>query len=299
MKPGILVISHGSREAGWVQLVDDAVKTAAALLESRFTIGVSETVQPAAAGSRSSAGDGTELPEGAPVPVVSAFLEIVEGRLIQDGIDQLEAEGVTELYVLPLFVSSGSTHVDDIGQAFGLPPVTGEREGELARFRVAADMRVHVGQPIDDDPDIAELLLSNIRELSAEPEREMLLLIAHGSREAVFHERWRRGMKRLAERMKTLGGFARADIAMLLPNQAACKLGALQKKRQDKEVIVVPLFLSSGYFTQTVIPKRLEGFTYRYNGRAMLPHPIVARWMVKQIRRWLDRLGAHRLGTSG
>ncbi|MFC0393624.1 sirohydrochlorin chelatase [Paenibacillus mendelii] len=298
MKPGILVISHGSREAGWVQLVDDAVASVAASLERRFTRGAYEAVPSAATGGQASS-DGAEPREGAPVPIVSAFLEIVEGRLIQDGIDQLEAEGVTDLYVLPLFVSSGSTHVDDIGQAFGQPPVTVEREGELGRFRVAAGMRVHVGLPIDDDPDIAELLLSNIRELSEQPERELLLLVAHGSREAVFHDRWRRGMKRLAERMKTIGGFARADIAMLLPNQAACKLGALQKKRQDKAFIVVPLFLSSGYFTQTVIPKRLEGFTYRYNGRAMLPHPFIARWMEKQIAAWLDELGAHRLGTKG
>ncbi|RAP74392.1 sirohydrochlorin chelatase [Paenibacillus montanisoli] len=255
MKPGVLVISHGSREAGWVKLVDEAV--AAVKLD-------------------------------AVVPVVSAFLEIVEGRLIQDGIDRLEAEGVTELYVLPLFVSSGSTHVDDIAQAFGVAPVSAARSGELAPFRIGAGTRVRFGLPIDDDADIAELLLGNIASLSAEPARERLLLVAHGSREAVFHGRWRSGMTQLAERVRELGGFAGADIAMLLPNQAACRLRALQRRYPGDVFIVVPLFLSEGYFTRTVIPGRLEGLDYRYNGRALLPHPCIVRWMERQVGCWLS-----------
>jgi sirohydrochlorin cobaltochelatase len=282
MKPGVLVISHGSREAEWVRLVDQAVAAAAGSDVLRQIAG--DMVE-ARTGTRmqSTIGRGT-------VPVVSSFLEIVEGRLIQDGINQLEAEGVSDLYVLPLFVSSGSTHVDDIAQAFGQPPVSAKREGELERFRWRESTRVHFGLPIDDDADIAELLLSNIRELSSAPEQERLLIVAHGSRDAGFHGRWRQGMTRLAGRLRELGDFAGADIAMLLPNQAACVMKALQRKQAGLAVIVVPLFLSDGYFTRTVIPERLEGLDYRYNGRAMLPHPCVTRWMERQIASWLERL---------
>ncbi|SEP01440.1 CbiX protein [Paenibacillus sp. OV219] len=353
------MVSHGSREADWVRLVDDAVSACADLM-------------------------------GSEVPVVSAFLELVEGRLIQDGVHVLEAEGVTDLYVLPLFVSSGSTHVDDIAQAFGMEPVSAARVGELERFVVQRGVRVRFGVPIDDDGDIAELLLRNIaglsggrdgtlsagaeRALAAECElkeevgareerplakaknepsegteqlsamakhetlagesgepsesagalaeltaaereselnalavgepsdgaraeqlpaarrRERLLLVAHGSREAVFHGRWRDGMAALAERVRELGGFAGAHSAMLLPNQAACKLGALQRRYPDDTFIVVPLFLSEGYFTRTVIPTRLAGLNYRYNGRALLPSPQIARWMERQIRKWLSTM---------
>ncbi|REE90604.1 sirohydrochlorin ferrochelatase [Paenibacillus taihuensis] len=279
VKPGVLVVSHGSREADWVRLVDDAVAACSALM-------------------------------GSEVPVVSAFLELVEGRLIQDGVNALEAEDVTDLYVLPLFVSSGSTHVDDIAQAFGMAPVSATRAGELEPFAVREGMRVRFGAPIDDDGDIAELLLRNIEGLSseaawelgaaregalgagAEPvrRRERLLLVAHGSREAVFHGRWRDGMAALAERVRELGGFAGAHSAMLLPNQAACKLGALQRRYPDDAFIVVPLFLSEGFFTRTVIPTRLAGLNYRYNGRALLPSPQIARWMERQIREWLRDL---------
>jgi len=254
MKPGILVISHGSREQEWIRQVDHAVRTAAAELE----------------------------PAG--MPVVSSFLEIVEGRLIQDGIDELERLGVTDVLVIPLFVSSGSTHVDEIGQAFGLKPVA-HLEGELDAFRVQS--RIDFGRPIDDDDDIAELLLSNIMELSAAPHEEALLLVAHGSEAPVFYDRYIYGLTSLAQRMKALGGFARAECALLLPDQAAAKLAQMRKQRPDEAVIVVPLFLSPGYFTKHVIPKRLEGHSYRYNGRAMLPHSAISRWISRQAAEWL------------
>lgn len=263
MKQGILVISHGSREASWVKLVDEAVRGAAESLGAEGTM------------------------------VVSSFLEIVEGRLIQDGIDELERAGVTDIFVQPLFVSSGSTHVDEIAQAFGFPPVA-DLEGDLGNFRVHA--KVTFGQPIDDDPEIAELLLGNIAELSVMPDREALLLVGHGSKENVFHERWARGLGLLAERLRSLGGFARAEYAMLLPDQAAAKLAAMQADRPDEAVIVVPLFLSPGYFTSHVVPTRLAGLEYRYNGRAMLPNPAIERWLVRQITGWLSEWNARQDG---
>lgn len=257
MKPGILIISHGSREAAWVQLVDEAIAAAAA--------------SPSLSG----------------VPIMSSFLEIVEGRLIQDGIDELERQGVTDMFVVPLFVSSGSTHVDEIGQAFGFPWVS-DLEGDLGTFRVKAT--IHYGLPIDDDPQIAELLASNIAPLSTRPESESLLLIGHGSKEKVFHERWQEGLKKLGERVRGLGGFKRAEYAMLLPDQAAGKLAVMQAANPQEAVIVVPLFLSQGYFTNHVIPNRLNGFVYRYNGKAMLPNAAIEQWLEHQMIDGLQRL---------
>ncbi|GGD88154.1 sirohydrochlorin chelatase [Paenibacillus nasutitermitis] len=301
MRPGVLVISHGSREAQWVQLVDDAVNSASSRvrwrpegIQGRQQAEGSGAAWEALSPARAAGEKRLELSVargGQAVPVISSFLEIVGGRLIQDGIDQLEAEGVTHIYVLPLFVSSGSTHVDDIAQAFGLPPVSSRRPGELARFRWKEETRIRFGLPIDDDPQIAGMLLANIRGLSEAPERERLLLVAHGSREAVFHGRWRSGLQQLLQRLLQLGGFAGGDTAMLLPNQAACRLGAMRRKEPQQAVIVVPLFLSEGYFTRTVIPSRLGDLAYRYNGRALLPSPGIAGWMEEQINGWLAGFG--------
>lgn len=248
VKYGILVISHGSRSEEWVRLVDEAVAA-------------------------------VELPAG--VPICSSFLEIVEGRLIQDGIDLLEAGGVTDLIVVPLFVSSGSTHIDEIRYALGVQAEP-SLPTDLAPFRVQA--KVHFASPIDDDPLIAGIVLEKLKGLSRDPSRELVVLVGHGSAEEGFYEKWRQGLGRLAERVRQAGGFAASDTALLLPNELPALLARWHRERPELAAIVAPLFLSEGYFTERVIPERLQGSDHRYAGRALLPHPDISRWIERQIR---------------
>ncbi len=244
---GVLVISHGSRSGRWVRLVDEAVSR-------------------------------VRLPAG--IPIESSFLEIVENRLIPDGIRKLEERGVTDIIVVPLFVSSGSTHIHEIGSAFGVisgPDPASERKPFAVRSRI------HFGSPMDDDPLVADILYDKIKDLSVRPEKEIVLLIGHGSNQPGFYDKWRAGTERLAARIRALAGFAAADAALLLPDEAGSRLRHWRTQRPDCDVLVAPLFLSEGYFTSSVIPARLEGLAYRYNGRAMLPHPLVSRWIEKQV----------------
>ncbi|NKI24650.1 hypothetical protein HFN20_26215, partial [Paenibacillus dendritiformis] len=113
MRSGLLVISHGSPDGSWVTLVDEAMAQAA-------------------------------WPEG--VPIASSFLGCVPGRTIQDGIDELEAQGADAIGVIPLFVSGGSTHVDEIAYALGVTSAP-LADTELAPFRLRAQVRY--GRPLD------------------------------------------------------------------------------------------------------------------------------------------------------
>jgi len=246
VKYGILVISHGSRSKEWVRLVDEAVAA-------------------------------VRVPDG--VPIVSSYLEIVEGRLIQDGITRLESLGVSDIIVVPLFVSSGSTHIDEISYALGLKPQPA-LPTELKPFAIRA--RIHCTSPIDDDPDIADIVYENIRPLSTDPSQEIVLLVGHGSIEQGFYERWLDGLQKLALRIQAAGGFGEVDTAMLLPDQLRARMDYWNECKPNHTVLVAPLFLSEGYFTNEVIPSRLESCTYRYNGRSLLPHPLIARWMERQ-----------------
>ncbi|WNS41585.1 CbiX/SirB N-terminal domain-containing protein [Paenibacillus sp. MMS20-IR301] len=252
MLPGVLLISHGSRDGVWVSLVEEAV---------------------------------SHLQLAEEIPVAVSFLELVEGRLIQDGINELENEGVTDIIVIPLFVSSGSTHIDEIEYALGAKAVP-ERETELTPFRVTA--RIHFGYPVDDDPDIAVMIWDKIKELSKNPERETLLLVGHGSRHEGFRQRWERGITSLAARVRELSGVAAADYGLLNPDSVRSRVEYWQAQGHD--VLVAPLFLSEGYFTKAVIPRRLEGLEYAYSGRTLLPHPLLPRWIERQTEAALERL---------
>ncbi|MEI2281901.1 sirohydrochlorin chelatase [Paenibacillus polysaccharolyticus] len=251
-KPGVLIISHGSQEKTWVESVDDAI--------SRLN-----------------------LPD--PLPVEAGFLELVDGRLIQDGINRLEAQGVTDLLVVPLFVSSGSTHVDEIEYAIGAKDAP-ERETDLEPFEVKA--RVHFGYPVDNDPDIAVMVWDKVRLLSQQPEQETILLVGHGSIHDGFRQRWEAGISSLAERVQQISGVAHTDYALLNPESVYDKAKYWSEERGSR-VIVAPLFLSAGYFTQHVIPGRLKELEYAYSGETLLPHPLLGQWLERQIQFLLEQ----------
>ncbi|SFA77398.1 Sirohydrochlorin ferrochelatase [Cohnella sp. OV330] len=254
-RPGILVISHGSREPGWVAQVEEAVA------EAR-----------------------TKLP--ADLPVVAAYLELVEGRLIQDGVRALEAQGVTDIYALPLFVSSGSTHVDEIGWALGAYAEP-RRETDLEPIAVTA--RLTYGEPIGSDPEIARALADKLAARSREPASECVLLVGHGSDEPWFYEAWRRELEGLAAELARIGGYAGADAALLRPDEPAARIAGLRARYPEARLLAVPVFLSEGYFTSSAVPNRLAGLDIDYAESALLPHPLVSDWIAGRVRHWLSR----------
>ena len=247
------MISHGSRESSWVTLIDEAVH---------------------------------QLPLQESIPVAVSFLELVEGRLIQDGINELEQQGVTDILVIPLFISGGSTHVAEIAYALGAIEEPGF-DSDLEPF--AVNSRIHYGSPMDDHDDIAHMVWDKAAELSQAPEQEVLLLVGHGSRHDGFRERWEQGAGSLAAKVKALSGLAAVDTAFLNPDSVRSK-AAYWQQQFGYQVIVSPLFLSDGYFTRNVIPRRLEGLNYRYAGQALLPHRLLTHWINSQIQRMLQDL---------
>nr|WP_281067882.1 CbiX/SirB N-terminal domain-containing protein [Cohnella thailandensis] len=254
-----MVISHGSREEMWVTSVEETV---AAVREAL-----------------------------SPVIVESAYLELVEGRLIQDGIDRLEAAGVTHILAIPLFVSAGSTHVDEIGWALGAYEEP-RRPTDLERMRVRA--KLAYGKPIADDPEIADVLRDRVAASMAGDGRRAdeisLLLIGHGSEDAWFYEEWHRGLEGLAALMKERGGYADAKVATLRPDEVAGRVSELRESNPGSFVAAVPVMISEGYFTSAVIPRRLEGLGCGYAESSLLPHPKLQEWIRRQAAQWLQEL---------
>lgn len=243
MKPGLLIISHGSRDESWVTLVEEAIAQ-------------------------------TDWPEGA--AVVSSYLECVPEQDIQYGINTLEAQGVNHIGVIPLFVSAGSTHADEIAYALGAKPAP-LCETDLEPFRVQA--RVYYGRPLDGgnvvplqacassmqeegfeengsavessssahveqsgdgsesssylglsaqsdrsysiaDVDsqedvLLQMVKERLRGLGVRPDSDAVLLVAHGSRYEPFASRWHASLRRLERKLVLHGACAGASHALL------------------------------------------------------------------------------------
>ncbi|MFC7441859.1 sirohydrochlorin chelatase [Laceyella putida] len=237
-KRGVLVIAHGSSKRDWVRLVDDAVSLVA--LDA---------------------------------PVVASFLELVPDRSIPVGIEALKRQGVTHLTVVPLFVSSGSTHIEEIGHLLG---VKRETRLPMEEEPLEVGMDVHLCPAMDDHPLIVDILAERARDLSSNPAEEALVLVGHGSDVAGFYERWETGMRSLAGQLQAKLGFRQATYAMTLPDNVRERLLGLATRYR---VLVLPLFLSEGYFTRVKIPARMQGVQVVYTGQAYLPSPLVSRWI--------------------
>ncbi|WP_286887004.1 sirohydrochlorin chelatase [Aneurinibacillus sp. UBA3580] len=246
MTRGVLVISHGSPNISWVQKIDGLLNQ----LKIRL-------------------------------PTEAAFLGMVEDRTIQKGIERLEAKGVEEILAIPLFVSSGSTHLSEIQYALGLIDEPGV-ETDLKPLLIRA--RVIWAEPMDDHPIIREILRDRVQELSDNPAEEVLLLAAHGSDVPGFKERWERMLGRLASGLRRELGLNGATYATIHPDTLARRARAVSKKNR---LLIVPVFLSPGYYTEKAMPGKLDGIVHRYNGKAYLPDARIARWIEETIAAYL------------
>ncbi|MGD8191834.1 sirohydrochlorin chelatase [Brevibacillus ginsengisoli] len=250
-RTGILIIGHGSSKSYWVHMVDEAVRMLRA-----------------------------------DVPIVPCFLEIVEGRLIEDGIRALESQGVERIIAIPLFVASGSMHIDEIGMMLGVIPPDQVHTDELIE-PIQTQAKIVYCAPMDDHPLIVDILEERIRELSIDPREEVLLLVGHGADEGKYHASWEKVLQRLTTNLRERCGFKGATYGTLHPNNLRRRAEAVSSKNRT---IVIPLFLSEGYFTDKVIPSALEGLSYLYNGKTYLPHANVSRWLQAGIDRELNKL---------
>ncbi|WCK55110.1 CbiX/SirB N-terminal domain-containing protein [Aneurinibacillus sp. Ricciae_BoGa-3] len=238
MGAGVLVICHGSRNAGWVQYIEQ--------LKSELHIDT---------------------------PVAFAFLEMADGEGIYDGIRSLEGQGVDRIIAVPLFVSTGSTHLDEIQYALRI----------LAKPSVDTDLKplplsvpVHWTRPMDDHPLILDILRERIKRLSLSAGQEVLMVAAHGSDVPGFQEKWQHVLGRITSHLHREFGFKGAVYATIHPDTIRAQaLAAADKGR----LLVIPLFLSEGYYTKKAIPAKLAGIPHLYSGEAYLPDERIARWI--------------------
>ncbi|NRQ54405.1 MULTISPECIES: sirohydrochlorin chelatase [Brevibacillus] len=212
------------------------------------------------------------------LPTRVAYLGGVEGRSISDEWKRLEASGAKRIVVVPLFASAGSNHVTEIRAMLGLTPWPA---WETEQVRIPVRARILWCPPLEDHSLVEQIVGQRAMELAEDPRKEALLLVGHGSDWPGCQERWEKLLRRMTFRLQNRYAFAAAGYATLRSDTLREQVVALSEKG---EVIVLPLFVSQGYFTRKAIPARLAELSYRYNGSAYLPHPLIADWIAQSIR---------------
>lgn len=239
---GVLVIAHGSKNKSWVERIDKAIA------------GISLAL-----------------------PISIGFLEMVEGRSIADAVRELEKKNVQQIIAIPLFISNGSTHLEEIQYALGLKEKS-RIETNLAQ--IDPQVKVVWSQAMDTHPYMVEILSERLQALSTDATNETLLLVAHGSEVHGFHTLWSEMLHSLSSSLQERFGFSDTQYATMLPDNVTKKAKLLSTQ---KKLIVLSVFLSEGYFSTKVIPQKLAGLSYVYSGETYLPHPLISSWIEEQI----------------
>ena len=250
-RPGVLVLAHGGNEA-WNASVRDAVTLARIPYPTDIAYGMGMHAQDVAQ--------------------------------IRDAVARLQAQGVTELLVLPLLISSHSDVYRQYEYLFGFRRVS--PWPKHAPPPLTLHLPVRFSAPLDGHPYVAETALDRARHLSANPAQEIVLLVAHGPNGDRDNEAWLMMMRSIALVVQQQGHFARVEVQTLrddaswfVRHRATRALRRLVKRdSRTHHVLIVPLLIARGGIEEK-IPRRLHGLTFAYTGETLLPHPRVAAWM--------------------
>lgn len=156
---------------------------------------------------------------------------------------------------------------------------------------IPTDADIALAPALDDHRVVAQILQKRIQALSTDPVNETVLVVAHGPNAEDDNKKWIDTMESLTQKIRSVQQnegtpykqiFAltvRDDASDAVFNQAKAHLRTLVRQAgQNGDVIVVPLFLSSGGREQAVA-KRLEGLDFKWSGQTLLPDPLITDFL--------------------
>jgi len=240
-------------------------------------------------------------------PVEVAF-GMASKRNIQTAVDKLIARGAQDIIAVPLFISPHSSVITATEYLLGLrrdaPP-------ELAAFArmdhshgghsenhspdhsfnpmtpIKSSVPIRMTEPLGRHRLVADILLSRAKAVSREPEREVVILVAHGPVSDESNAKWLDDMRSLAERMRRSSNFKRIEYLTVrddapppIREKATAELREVVIKATGEKgkVLIVPLLLSYGGIEEG-IKRRLEGLDYTMSNQALLPDPRIIEWV--------------------
>jgi len=270
---GVLLVNHGSRSAAWRgALLDLDRKTREPLLASRKVHGVK-----------------------------TAFMEYTEPS-IATRMKEFDAEGFSDVIVVPVFLTVSTHTFDDI------PTILGRKadpqslqslkiEG-IARYTPRA--RTHFGPRLDFSTLLRENVLRRARKLSKDPSREGLVLIAYG--DETYEKQWSALLEKTASYVMAetgMGAFSYGWAGHVAHYDPAHTTRAVEQVLRERErAVVVPVFVAFDEMFQIQIigngiadvPGHRERVAYAPD--AILPDEAVDAWVVTTAGEMASRIMA-------
>lgn len=260
-KIGVLLVNHGSRSATWRQALLD--------LETNVQSGILATGQVS----------GTK----------TAFMEYTEPS-IATRLKEFDAEGYTDVIIVPVFLTVSSHSFDDI------PTIIGKKEDpqsletlkieKIERYKPKAE--THITPLLDFTTVLKENVLRRATALSKKPAEEGLVLIAYG--DATYMKEWSSLMVDVAEHVKNKIGIEKYSYGwcghVAHYNSDSTTLPIKRVFKEKQQALVVPVLVAHDEMFQVKIIgdgiNNLNGQKSRvsYIADSILPDPAIEQWVI-------------------
>jgi len=235
-----------------------------------------------------------------PGPVGVSFLmgPGAKTHRFQDMVADLARRGAREVVVVPMLVSSYSGHYEQIrylvGERSDLDSTMLHHLHMSGIERAAPGVRLRLTKAVDDAPEVAEVLADRAKALAKDPSKQALFLVGHGPNSAEDYAEWMSNLRRVADSVRARTGFrnvlldlVRDDAPDGVRAEAVARvreLITLQHQLTGREVVVVPVLISTGRVSTEKLPKDLKGLPISYTDEGLLPHSGMARWVESRVR---------------
>lgn len=240
---------------------------------------------------------------GGPVEVSFLMGPAARTTRFQDVVARFERDGVSEIVVVPMLVSSHSGHYDQIRHLVGDSVVLDETMVHHLHMsgieRPVTRVPLRLAKALDDAAELSQILgdraLAAVRSTGDQPAARALLLVGHGPNSAEDYAAWMTNLRVVAARVKAATGFRDVRVELVRDDAPAevraeavlrtRELIEMQQLLTGRDVIVVPVLISKGAVSRDKLPADIDGTPSVYLAEPLLPHAAMARWIESRARR--------------
>lgn len=270
-KMGVLLVNHGSRSATW--------RNALLNLEANVRDSI--------------------LLDGSIGDVRTAFMEYTEPS-IATRMKEFDAEGFTDIIIVPVFLTVSPHTFEDI------PTIIGQKEDPLSLEMIKIEnierytpkARTYLTPTLDFTHVLKQNVLRRVSALSQSPEKEGLVLIGYGDER--YDKEWGQLFDNVAGYVKNnLGIEAYAygwcgHIAHYDPMRTTDAINKVLEKK-EKAVVIPVLVAHDEMFQIKIIGDGIAnvknpGQRVLYRPDAILPDPLVEKWVLQVCREYTDKI---------
>jgi cobalamin biosynthesis Co2+ chelatase CbiK len=289
---GVLIMAHGSSEE-WNQNVKQAAEPLEEKYAVEFAWGMANYVT-LQKGIRRLEEQGAEHIVAIPLFISSYSPIIRQTEYLFGKRDSLADHPMPLMHHTEEYVEMTGAEVDssDYMRDMLMPP-------NLQQLDINAD--ITMTSALDDHEVVAEILNDRIKALSNNPSDETVILAAHGPNQESDNKKWIDNMESLSRKIQKMqkkkgNGYkqifaltVRDDAPDDIFNQAKQNMRAMVRQaNQFGDVIVVPLFLSSGG-REDAIAERLSGLDFEWSGKTLLPDPKISEFLINSVEKAVNK----------